>query len=69
SEVQKVNRMECTVENIAFLGSIVRIQVRTSTNMFYMDTFNNPFLELPKLGDKIQITFSAEAVLVLRQSA
>jgi putative spermidine/putrescine transport system ATP-binding protein len=69
SEVQKVNRMECTVEDIAFLGSIVRIQVRTSTNMFYMDTFNNPFLELPKLGDKIQITFSAEAVLVLRQSA
>jgi len=34
-----------------------------------MDTFNNPFLELPKIGDKTQITFSAEAVLVLDQSA
>ncbi len=68
-EIQKVNTMNCTVENISFLGSIVRIQVRTGANVFYMDTFNNPFLELPKIGDKIQITFSAEAVLVLRQSA
>ena len=39
-----------------------------ATNVFYMDTFNNPFLELPKIGDKIKITFSAEAVLVLRNS-
>ena len=69
SEIQKANKMECTVENITFLGSIVRIQVRSGENVFYMDTFNNPFLELPKLGDKVQITFSAEAVLVLRHSA
>jgi putative spermidine/putrescine transport system ATP-binding protein len=68
SEVQKANVMECTVENITFLGSIVRVQVRTGENVFHMDTFNNPFLELPKIGDKIKITFSTEAVLVLRQS-
>ncbi len=67
-EVKKANVLQCTVENIAFLGSIVRIQVRTGTNTFYMDTFNNPFLGLPNLGDKIEITFSAEAVLVLRRS-
>jgi hypothetical protein len=30
-----------------------------------MDTFNNPFLELPKIGDKDQVTCSKEAVLVL----
>ena len=69
NEIQKANKMECTVENITFLGSIVRIQVRSGENVFYMDTFNNPFLALPKIGDKIQITFSAEAVLVLRRSA
>ncbi|MBI5029019.1 MAG: ABC transporter ATP-binding protein [Chloroflexi bacterium] len=68
NDVQKVNCLDCTIENIAFLGSIVRIQVRTGENMFYMDTFNNPFLELPKVGDKTKITFSAEAVLVLKQS-
>jgi putative spermidine/putrescine transport system ATP-binding protein len=69
SDIQKVNSLDCSIENIAFLGSIVRIQVRTGENMFYMDTFNNPFLELPKIGDKTKITFSAEAVLVLKQSA
>ncbi len=69
SDVQKVNCLDCTIENIAFLGSIVRIQVKTGENVFYMDTFNNPFLELPKIGDKTKITFSAEAVLVLKHSA
>ena len=68
-EGQKANVMQVTVETINFLGSIVRIQVRSGQNVFYMDTFNNPFLELPKIGDKIQITFSAEAVLVLRNPA
>ena len=67
-ENQKPNMLNVTIENIAFLGSIVRIQVRTGENVFYMDTFNNPFLELPKLGDKAQVTFSKEAVLVLRRS-
>lgn len=68
SEVQKANVMESTVENITFLGSIVRMQVRTGENVFFADTFNNPFLELPKIGEKIKITFSKEAVLVLRSS-
>jgi putative spermidine/putrescine transport system ATP-binding protein len=66
---KKANVLDCTVENITFLGSIVRIQVRAGDRTLYMDTFNNPFLELPKLGDKTQITFSAEAVLVLDESA
>ena len=65
---KKVNVLDCTVENITFLGSIVRIQVKAGEQTLYMDTFNNPFLELPKLGDKAEITFSAEAVLVLDQS-
>jgi hypothetical protein len=32
-----------------------------------MDTFNNPFLALPKIGSKTQITCSREAVLVLNE--
>jgi putative spermidine/putrescine transport system ATP-binding protein len=64
---KKANILDCTVENITFLGSVVRIQVSVGSNRFYMDTFNNPFLELPKIGDKDQVTCSREAVLVLRQ--
>jgi putative spermidine/putrescine transport system ATP-binding protein len=67
AQERKANIMDCTVENITFLGSVVRIQVSIGSNRFYMDTFNNPFLELPKIGDKDQVTCSREAVLVLRQ--
>jgi putative spermidine/putrescine transport system ATP-binding protein len=63
---RKANILDCQIENITFLGSVVRIQVLVSSNRFYMDTFNNPFLELPKIGSKDQITCSREAVLVLK---
>jgi len=65
SEEKKANIIDCKIENITFLGSIVRIQVIIGRTKFYMDTFNNPFLELPRIGDQTQITCSREAVLVL----
>ena len=65
NEQKKDNVLDCTIENITFLGSIVRIQVLIGKTKFYMDTFNNPFLELPGIGSKDQITCSREAVLVL----
>jgi putative spermidine/putrescine transport system ATP-binding protein len=64
-EHKKDNILECTIENITFLGAVVRIQVKIGDTKFNMDTFNNPFLELPKIGDKDQVTCSKEAVLVL----
>jgi putative spermidine/putrescine transport system ATP-binding protein len=67
TEIQKDNMLDCTIENITFLGSVVRIQVKIGGTKFNMDTFNNPFLELPKLGEKGQVTCSKEAVLVLSQ--
>lgn len=66
-EQKKANLIECTIENITFLGSIVRIQVKVGKINMHMDTFNNPFLELPKIGDKAEITCSKEAVIILRQ--
>jgi putative spermidine/putrescine transport system ATP-binding protein len=66
-ESKKANLLTCTVENITFLGSIVRVQLKLGDQYFSMDTFNNPYLELPKIGDPVQITFSTEAVLVLNQ--
>jgi putative spermidine/putrescine transport system ATP-binding protein len=64
---RKANVIDCTIENITFLGSIVRIQVKLGNTMFHMDTFNNPYLELPKIGEKVQITCSREAVLILNK--
>ena len=65
TEQKKANVVDCTIESITFLGSVVRIEVRIGNTNFHMDTFNNPFLELPKVGDKTQITCSRNAVLIL----
>jgi putative spermidine/putrescine transport system ATP-binding protein len=67
SEQKKDNVLDCIIENITFLGSVVRIRVKIGDTKFNMDTFNNPFLELPKIGDKEQVTCSKEAVLVLSE--
>ncbi len=67
AQERKANVLDCKIENITFLGSVVRIQVQVGSNHFFMDTFNNPFLELPKIGATDQVTCSQEAVLVLRQ--
>ena len=66
ADLKKDNVLDCTIENITFLGSVVRIQVKIGNTRFNMDTFNNPFLELPAVGSKSQVTCSKEAVLVLK---
>jgi putative spermidine/putrescine transport system ATP-binding protein len=66
AQERKANVLDCQIDNITFLGAVVRIQVLIGDNRFYMDTFNNPFLELPKIGSKEQISCSREAVLVLK---
>jgi putative spermidine/putrescine transport system ATP-binding protein len=59
------NQLTGQVENISFLGSIVRIQVRLQENAFFLDEFNNPHLTLPTIGDTVVVTFQREACLVL----
>ncbi|MGE5463280.1 MAG: ABC transporter ATP-binding protein [Syntrophothermus sp.] len=62
---KKANVLDCRIENITFLGSVVRIRVSIGNTKFNMDTFNNPFLELPRVGEVDQVTCSKEAVLIL----
>jgi putative spermidine/putrescine transport system ATP-binding protein len=59
------NRLKGTVEDINFLGSIVRIRVRFKDNTAYFDKFNNPHLSLPQVGQPVTLTFPREAVLVM----
>ncbi len=65
----QTNVLRCHVENVTFLGAVVRIQVRTGQNSFYLDTFNNPHLTLANIGDQVQVAFAEEAVLVLNSAA
>ena len=65
AEPMKDNVVDSTIESITFLGAVVRIQVKIGDTKFNMDTFNNPFLELPSIGATEKVMCSKEAVLVL----
>jgi putative spermidine/putrescine transport system ATP-binding protein len=59
------NRMRGTVEDVNFLGSIVRIRVRFGENAVSLDTFNNPSAAQPRPGQAVTVSFPDDAVLVL----
>jgi putative spermidine/putrescine transport system ATP-binding protein len=65
SEVKKANVVDAQIENITFLGSVVRVHILIGNARFIMDTFNYPSLELPKIGSTEQVTCSKEAVLII----
>jgi len=69
SEAKKANVVDCCIENITFLGSVVRVHMLIGNSKFTMDTFNYPSLALPKIGAIEQVTCSKEAVLVLENAA
>jgi putative spermidine/putrescine transport system ATP-binding protein len=62
------NRMTGTVEDVVFLGPIVRIRVRFTEHALSLDTFNNPTLSLPRPGQPLAVTFRHDAVLTLDAS-
>jgi len=66
------NRLHGTVEDINFLGSIVRIRVkvgegedRATPTLIALDAFNEPHLRLPDVGQSVTISFPPEACFVL----
>jgi putative spermidine/putrescine transport system ATP-binding protein len=65
SEVKKPNVVDARIENITFLGSVVRLNILIGNQKFNMDTFNYPSLALPKIGETEQVTCSKEAVLII----
>ncbi|GAB4212781.1 MAG: ABC transporter ATP-binding protein [Synechococcales cyanobacterium] len=60
------NSLQATVEDIYFLGSIVRIRARLDRQHMNVDTFNQPGLTLPSPGEKVTLNFAATAARVLR---
>jgi len=66
------NRLRGTIEDINFLGSIVRIRMRLGTGpatddatTISLDTFNEPHLALPIVGETATAHFTPEACFVL----
>ncbi|HET7726375.1 MAG TPA: ABC transporter ATP-binding protein [Candidatus Limnocylindrales bacterium] len=66
------NRLQATVDDVAFLGSVVRVRVRLAgdgAHRLDVDTFNNPNLAVPSAGAPVALHFAPEACLVLPGSA
>jgi len=59
------NRLNGTVEEVSFLGSVVRIRVRFDDNVLSLDTFNKPSMPPPERGQPVTVSFAPETLLVL----
>jgi putative spermidine/putrescine transport system ATP-binding protein len=59
------NCLNGIVENVVFLGAVVRIHVRVGSTLVLMDEFNNPNLSVPATGSTIQLCFQRENCLLL----
>jgi putative spermidine/putrescine transport system ATP-binding protein len=68
------NRLRGTIDDISFLGSIVRLRMSVpdgssgAAKEVSLDTFNDPNLALPGVGDTVTVSFQPEACFVLAGS-
>jgi putative spermidine/putrescine transport system ATP-binding protein len=53
------------ISEVSFLGSVIRVRVGVGKDRVSLDTFNSPASPPPTVGDKAEISFSPEDVLVL----
>ncbi len=68
SDAGEHNRLSGTVEEVSFLGAIVRIRVRLKESAISFDSFNNPNAPPPSRGQSVTIGFTREDVLVLESA-
>jgi putative spermidine/putrescine transport system ATP-binding protein len=59
------NRLKGRIDQVSFLGSVVRIRVRLKENAVLLDTFNNPNLTPPQFGEEVSVNFGVEDLLAL----
>src|SRR3954447_12046591 len=64
------NRLRGTIEDVSFLGSIVRTRLRLADDAtLSFDQFNDPALAPANVGDEATVSFPTEATLVLAGTA
>ena len=59
------NTVETVVDDVSFLGSIVRIRTHLGAEVLSLDVFNDPNQKLPVRGDRVSLSFAFENLLVL----
>jgi putative spermidine/putrescine transport system ATP-binding protein len=59
------NCLRGAIDQVSFLGSVVRIRVRLQDNVILLDTFNNPNVTPPAFGAAVALNFGTEDLLAL----
>lgn len=59
------NNLQAVVEDVSFLGSIVRIRTKADEQVVSLDVFNDPTRALPQRGSAVNLCFAPENLLVL----
>jgi putative spermidine/putrescine transport system ATP-binding protein len=61
------NTLTGTVEEVAFLGSVIRVRVRLREARVSLDIFNDPALILPKIGKPAVVSFKKDDLLIINR--
>ena len=61
------NRVDGTIDEVAFLGAIVRVRVRINDAVVSLDTFNTPNLPPPERGQPVALHFGYGDLQVLAE--
>jgi putative spermidine/putrescine transport system ATP-binding protein len=57
--------LPATVDEVHFLGSVIRVRARVAGTMVALDTFNRPDQPPPPIGSTSEISFAASDLIVL----
>ncbi len=66
--VPGTNSLMATVDEVNFLGAVVRIRVRVAQTLLSLDVFNDPNQTLPQRGAQVTVGFSHDNLLVLEEA-
>ena len=59
--------LPATIEEVHFLGSVIRVRARVAGTVVALDTFNRPDQPPPPIGSAAEISFAARDVILLPQ--
>jgi len=62
------NRLTGTIEEVSFLGSVVRVRVRFADNAVSLDMFNDPDAAPPERGQPATVSFGHKDLQVLHDA-
>jgi len=53
------------IEDVHFMGSVIRVKVAVGKDIVSLDTFNKPSIAPPKIGQPATVSFNSSDVLIL----